>query len=147
VAAAQLLRAAQAAQAAADHDAYARAERRHLLHAVRREHDGALPALRGHARDYLPHEALCDGVHARARLVEEDDGRVADERDGHGQLALVAARQPPGQLAREGPQVELVQLGVHDARELRGGHALDARVQLQVLARGQEVQESVELRA
>jgi len=33
----------------------------------------------------------CDWVHAGCRLVEEDDGRVANQRNGRAQLALVSA--------------------------------------------------------
>ena len=55
------------------------------------ENDGAFLAFGDDVRDDFPHESARHGVHARARLVQKDDGGLADHRNRHGQLALVAA--------------------------------------------------------
>mmetsp|Transcript_6528 Transcript_6528/g.23271 ORF Transcript_6528/g.23271 Transcript_6528/m.23271 type:complete len:1459 (-) Transcript_6528:109-4485(-) len=143
----EVLHGAEAAQAAADHDADARAQRLALLHRVRRQHDRHALALRRHRRNQVPHEAARDGVHARRRLVEEQQRRIADHRDRHAQLALVAAAQRPRALVRELAQLHVRDLVRHHVRHLVLRHALDVREQLQVLAHGQQVEQRVKLRA
>ena len=86
---------AQTLELPVDHDDEARAQRLALLHAVRGEEDE--PPVAPHQQDVVPEEAARARVHAAGRLVQADDGRVADEGDGGGQLALVAA----GQVARD----------------------------------------------
>ena len=83
---------AEAAQAASDDHTDAGAEGLDLLHHVGGQHDTTIPAP-ADARDDAPHEAPRHRVDPRARLVEEDDPRRADERDAYGELALVPARE------------------------------------------------------
>mmetsp|Transcript_135610 Transcript_135610/g.421310 ORF Transcript_135610/g.421310 Transcript_135610/m.421310 type:complete len:212 (+) Transcript_135610:292-927(+) len=94
----QVLVGADALQAAADHDAYARAEGLRFLHVVRRQHDGALLPRRGDGGDRVPHEAARRGVNTRAGLVEEHQRRRAHQRDGERELPLVAAAERHGEL-------------------------------------------------
>ena len=58
----------------AHHYRYAIAQNVGFLHGVRGEHDGAA---RLGGLDDVPRGAAADGVHARGRLVQVDDGRVA----------------------------------------------------------------------
>lgn len=47
----------------------------------------------GNLRHNRPHETPGFGVHARRRLVKENDRRVSDDGDGNRQLAFVSTRK------------------------------------------------------
>lgn len=115
-------------------------QRVRLLHRVRRDEQGAA---RRHGAEHAPHDALGGGVHARGGLVKQQDGRVADERDGKRELALVAAGEGGGLAGGVGRQAD----GAEDLGDVvgGGGDATDARVEDEVLEDGHGV-DGVELR-
>lgn len=83
-----MLCAAETGEPAVDHDGESGAQRLALLHAVRGEHDGA--ALPDGPQNALPQKAARGRVHAARRLVQENERRVADQRDCCRQLSFVA---------------------------------------------------------
>ena len=81
-------------------------------------------------RDAIPGRPLGRGVHARGRLVEDQQLRAAEEREGQREALLLAARQPPV----AGPR------GIDRGRRPRAarrvlGVAVEAAVQPEHLAR------------
>mmetsp|Transcript_16754 Transcript_16754/g.57189 ORF Transcript_16754/g.57189 Transcript_16754/m.57189 type:complete len:745 (-) Transcript_16754:3551-5785(-) len=140
----EVLHGAEAAEAALHHDAQVVAQRLALLHGVGRKHDGA--ALQ-RAADDVPHEAARLRVHARGGLVEQDDGGVTHERDGHGQLPLVAAAVAAARAVRVALKVHLLDQLAHRGVHVPLLQAADARVEAQQLARGHVEVDAVELGA
>ena len=87
-----VLRAAEASEdAAPDHNAHLRRECLGLLHRVRCQDDGALLVPLRDLLDDGPHEAAGLWVHASRRLIQEDNGRIADDGHSDGQLPLPAS--------------------------------------------------------
>ena len=86
-------RGADTVQLAGRHHGDTVAEQIRLVHKVRRQHDQSA-LLR--VLEKLPRSAARLRVHARGRLVQEDDLRAADERHREAQLALHAAGQRLG---------------------------------------------------
>ena len=113
------------------HDRDAVAQHLGLLEVVCRQEDR--PAGRAEAEDDVPERPPSGGIHARGRLVQEDQLRVVDEGERHGQaLAL-----PAGQVL--GPGRPLL-AEVHQADELVGraaAEAVEAPEQVQDLDHGQ----------
>mmetsp|Transcript_85266 Transcript_85266/g.231030 ORF Transcript_85266/g.231030 Transcript_85266/m.231030 type:complete len:328 (+) Transcript_85266:842-1825(+) len=138
---------ADAAQPASDHDANSRAQRLGLLHVVRREHHGALLPGRRHVADDVPHQPPCCGVHARARLVQQDERRRAHQRDRQRQLSLVPAAEGHRHLVHVGTEGQALHHGVAILPQHGAADALDPPEELQVLPHRQPVQECVVLGA
>ena len=78
---------------------------------VRRRHDDG-DALGEELGQQLPELAARHRVHARRRLVEQDDLRLVDERAGERELLLHAARQPVGQPVAERRELRHVEQAV-----------------------------------
>ena len=72
---------AEAAQPAADHNAHPGAEGLALLHAVGREHDGAVFVLLRDPVDHIPHEPPGDRIHPGRGLIQKYQRRPADRRN------------------------------------------------------------------
>src|SRR6266498_753068 len=115
-----------------------------LVHVVRRHHDRR-PSVH-EPPDQRPEVAARDRVHARGRLVEEDEPGRVDERAGQREALAVAA----GELARELPFAagEVGELShLRDARGAQGArHHVRARVEHEVLDHGEVVVEGKLLR-
>ena len=118
-------------------------ERVHLLHRVRRHHDGplrreCLELLVSTSTLYSTHSrpglALREGVDAARELVDEHDGPVANERDCQAEFTLVAAGQSRRKRVRLAVQTRHGEECRDVAREIGAGDALEAAVQPQVLA-------------
>ncbi|EPY37000.1 ATP-binding protein cassette protein subfamily A, member 8 [Strigomonas culicis] len=135
---------ADAVQHAVHHDRHAVRQRLHLLQVVRRQHHRAVVR---HRLDRRPQAAPRDGVHARRRLVQEHDARTADQRDGHGQLAPIAAAQRLRLGLAVVPQLAQLHQALHHLVARPRRDPAHARVQVQVLLHRQQVQARVELRA
>ena len=102
-----------------------------LLEVLRREaHRASFGAQR--VRD-LPHAPPLAGVERRRRLVEQEDARLAEQRDGDVQPLAVADRQ----LARRPCRRRAARSARASARAARDrlANALEAREELEVLAR------------
>mmetsp|Transcript_63950 Transcript_63950/g.142860 ORF Transcript_63950/g.142860 Transcript_63950/m.142860 type:complete len:208 (-) Transcript_63950:1043-1666(-) len=104
-------------------------------------------AVGGAALDDRPEEALGGRVHARRRLIEQDELRGSHQRDPDAELALVAARVLPGRPIRKLGQVEILDETLHFGLDCMRGHLLDPRVHAEGLATGHEPLERVVLRA
>ena len=81
----------------------------------------------------VPDEALRLGVHPRAGLVEQDDLGLSQHGHGVAQLALGAARAVVGVLPGVLPDPQPLHELVGQSLDVRGRHAADGRVELQVL--------------
>ena len=81
----------------------------------------------------VPDEALRLGVHPGAGLVEQDDLGLAQHGHGVAQLALGAARAVVGVLLGVLPDPQPLHELVGQSLDVRGRHAADGRVELQVL--------------
>ena len=103
-----VLRAAHAAEdASSDHDAELGRQRLRFFHRVGRQNDRRLLVALRYFLDDLPHEAPRLRVHAGGGLVKQDDGRVADEGHGDGELSLVATTERAGELVSVILQVQV----------------------------------------
>eukprot|EP00962_Isochrysis_galbana_P037519 scaffold13160_cov106-Isochrysis_galbana.AAC.6 len=130
----EVLLPAQAAEAAAGHDA----------EAVGGEHDGASVALR---RDDVPHVPAGGRVHPARRLVQEDHPRRPDEGDGQRELPLVAARIGSAHAVGVRRQRDAVDQALHRRRHIGRRQVLQLREHGEQLARGHQLEQGVELRA
>mmetsp|Transcript_102699 Transcript_102699/g.275816 ORF Transcript_102699/g.275816 Transcript_102699/m.275816 type:complete len:458 (-) Transcript_102699:653-2026(-) len=116
-----------------------------FLHRVRgQDHGTTLAALRNRL-DHVPHEAASDWVHARRRLVQEDNRRLSNHRDRTRQLPHVAATELGGPGVLELAQVEGADLVLDVPLQLGPREALDLAVEFQVLTNRKEVKQSIEL--
>eukprot|EP00966_Prymnesium_polylepis_P188942 4377906-Prymnesium_polylepis.1 len=95
----------------------------------------------------LPDGAARVRVHAARRLVEKERLRLADERDGETELALLPARQAHRLRVCTLGQHHLGQHRADRAVELGSREALERAVQPQVLRRRQPLKDDVDLRA
>src|SRR5690606_8136669 len=77
-----------------------------LAHDVRGEDHGCAALAFG--EDAVLEAAACDWVEARARLVEQEDGRVEEEREERARFLSRAARQHTQRLGEVRTQFELV---------------------------------------
>ena len=111
---------------------------------VRRQQQAAVLADAAQQRPELPPRHR---VHARRRLVEHDEFRRPRQRDGHGQLALLAAAQFGAEVAPAVLEVEHVQQRVRVPRRPLCALALEHGEELDVLAARQPREEDVVLRA
>jgi hypothetical protein len=109
--------------------------------------DRAARDIGGLARNDAPHKTAGDRVDACRRLIQKHNRRVANQRDGYAQLALVAARERACKFVFVLFQVKVIELPLYDDGELATGHALDAREQFEVLTGRQKIEERIELRA
>lgn len=126
------------------HDCELVCQRLGFVHGMRGEHDARVSL---ELLDAVPHEALGLGVHAGGGFVEEDRSGVADERAGDHELALVAARLAPGQVVVVHAQVHHVEQHLHGGGQRACLQLLQAALELEVLARRQQVDDRVVLRA
>mmetsp|Transcript_6995 Transcript_6995/g.28977 ORF Transcript_6995/g.28977 Transcript_6995/m.28977 type:complete len:362 (-) Transcript_6995:4912-5997(-) len=140
----EVLQRAEALELAADHDADPVAQRLALLHAVRRQDDGAPLRARG---DDVPHKATSLGVHPGRGLVQEHHRGLADERDGHRELALVSPGVSPRLSLRVLGQRHLLEQRVDGVVDQLVRDAPHLSVKLQVLPAGEVGLKAVELRA
>ena len=83
------------------------AERLGFLHVMGGKQDscalGAVPF------DECPDFATGIGVQSRGGFIQDQDGRMADDRHAHEQLALETTGQVPGKLVAVGSQVKRLQ--------------------------------------
>jgi len=141
-----VLRAAHASEdAATHHDSKLGRQGFGLLHGVRREDDSRLLVPLADLLDHLPHEAPGFGVHARRGLIEQDDGRVANQGHGDGQLSLVSAAQGARELVPMVLQVQVTDCLLDDRLDLVGADALDKCIELQSLLDGHHGEDGVVL--
>ena len=91
VAPAERVRGALSDDVSADDDGDAVGEPFCLIHVVRRQEDRLAEI--AEAFDHIPGRSACRGVEAGGRLVEEDQLRVADEREGEVESAALATRE------------------------------------------------------
>ena len=116
------------------HDGDGVAQLLRLLQIVGGQQDGH--ALGIDAADVFPELATQFDVHPGGRLVQDQDRRIVDQGLGHHQPPLHAARQGPDIGMGLVRQAERGQQFV--AAALVGGHAIEAGLDLQRLARGEE---------
>mmetsp|Transcript_51336 Transcript_51336/g.136014 ORF Transcript_51336/g.136014 Transcript_51336/m.136014 type:complete len:234 (-) Transcript_51336:791-1492(-) len=140
----QMERRTEAAKAASRHDANPPTQCVGLLHRVSREHNA--PLCLGE-RNQAPHGAPSLWVEASGRFVEEDYGRVSEQRDGERDTPLHAAAQ----FSNDAPSRER-QLNRCRRRHRRFGplvprHPFDLAKDAQRLVHGQQRPEGVKLRA
>lgn len=124
---------ADAAQCALGHDADLGTQDLGLFHRVGRQDDGA-PLLG--LPDNVPDKAADRNIQACCRLVQEHNAWVANQGNGDRQTALLASTQPFGQTVLEGHKRDGVQGGHHRRALISGLHALEASIEVQVLADG-----------
>ena len=118
-------------------DADAVGQRVGLLEVLRREEHGHALVVR-EPPDLLPERRSALQVEARRRLVEEQDARAVHEREREVQAALHAARvAADAAIGRFGQPDALEQL-LRAPRALGLGHALQRRLQHEVLAPGED---------
>jgi len=131
-----VLRASEALKdATLNHDAHLGAQGFSFLHQVTSQNDSTR-LLAGDLSHDRPHKAPGFWVHSCGGLIKQDDGRVADDSDSHGQLALVAARQSSRGLLPVNLKAKLVDDVVNQLLAAVGGDSLDASEILNVLLHG-----------
>ncbi|KAF1787672.1 hypothetical protein GQ600_6136 [Phytophthora cactorum] len=82
-----------------------------------------------------------------ALLHTENDGRVANHRDSHRQLTLVATTETSCQLVLEVSKIQLLDLLHDDTVQRRLRNALDSTEQLEVFPNTEQIEQGIELRA
>ena len=83
--------------------------------------------------DPPPELAAGQGIGAAGRLVEEQDVRLVQQRGGHGQALLVAARKLAAELAGDGAELELGHRPVDPLATPRAVQAIGAGEEVEVL--------------
>jgi len=137
------LRGAHALHLPQRHDAHPVPQHVRLVHVVRGQQHRAPLAQRGQQVPQLPPGQR---VHACSRLVQNHELGPAADRDGHGQLAALPARELVAQVVQALVQVEeRGQLGALPVRVIVRG-ALELREEQDVLAHGEALEEHVVLR-
>jgi hypothetical protein len=81
--------------------------------------------------------------HSCGRLIEEDDRRISDQGDGDGQLALVTARIRSRRSIGVLREAQSVEQEVDHFVQLIRLDTADATVELEGLARCQEIEDGV----
>ena len=117
----QVLWGSQTAKLAVDHYSQSSAEGLALLHAVRCQDDRA--AAVHNCGDLIPEKASGFGVHARRRLIKEDDWRIAKQGDGNAELALVATAVATGLAISPRVQLHVTQSPGYYTRNILFGNA------------------------
>jgi len=104
-----------------------------LVHVVRGDERG--DALGRELVHLVPEVAASHGVHARGGLVQQQESRLVQHARRQGESLLPAARERPGQLPGEAPELHALDGSGHD--RLAVVHAVDAGDEVQVLAHAQ----------
>lgn len=129
---------------AAIDDRHARGHARGLVHVVRGEDDRFVG---GHPLDVVAHQHPGLGVEPSLGLVEEEDGRIVDQRQRQVEPALHAARQLArlnGGLLRE---LQVVEESVRAPERLAARYPVEGADEHELLAAGQQLPDDDRLRA
>lgn len=109
-----------------------------------KDHGALLVALRDFL-DNRPHKAAGFRVHSCRRLVEKNNGWVANDGNTNGQLALVSTRESTCGFVSVLCQVKLFNGVLNDLLNLVLSHSLDFGVEVQVLNNGHQCEDRVVL--
>ena len=132
--------------AAFDHDAHLGAECFSLLHEMRGKNNGTV-LVAGDLADHFPHEASSLRVHTCRRLVQQDDGRVAQNGNCNTDFSLVASTERAGGLVSVRFKSEFLDNVVHQLLAPSERNSLDPGEVLDVLFDGQRLEDRIVLGA